>query len=92
MEIKRPNELRVKEKSDAEAREKELAESKRIEDEENQEKERINNLLCSADNLYFEIETRHEALKGKCELETRHEALKGKWEINITKLNDYEIW
>ena len=49
-EIKMQNELRVKEKSDAE----DLAESKHIEDEENPERERINNLLCCADNLYFD--------------------------------------
>ena len=35
-------------------------------------------MLCCADNLYFEIKTRYDTLKGKCV-------------IDISKLNDYEI-
>ena len=63
-EIKEENELRLREKSDAEAREKEFAEFRRIEYEKIQEKEQIDNLLCCADNLYFEIRLDMILLKG----------------------------
>ena len=55
-----------------------LAENARIQEIEQSEKEKIKNLLVCAEGLKFEIQTRYDTLKSKCE-------------INFSELSDYEI-
>ena len=57
---------------------KQLPRLKRLKEIQLAEQEKVQNLLSCAEGLRFEIKTRHDTFKSKCE-------------VDFSKLNDYEV-
>ena len=76
--LKEKKEIKAQESFQKNLREKEMAEQKRLKQDQEEEQNKIDNLLSCAENLHAEIESRYDALYAKCT-------------IDINKLNDYEV-
>ena len=76
--LKEKKEIATQESLEKNLREKNMAEQKRLKQDQEEEQIKIDNLLSCAENLHFEIKSRYDALCTKCT-------------IDIGKLNDYEV-